>query len=232
MTNRSHRHAETVKTIRESLRQEIQWREQLIEQYLCSSDPTMEDILEVYTHLERKNNGDVHLEPGGDSWATVRSRDILKDFNVWNDETRNPKYQDVSPIPLSEFAYMTLGGLDTEYVESLVEEGAVPDATVRSDGSVAYISKEVDSTTFTVTINFGDLGGRSAYNVVMDKTSALEMEIEQAQCDHDVIPDPGLDGTMSEGDLLVCENCTYTDRVGGRESDDPPEHHPDVTCSE
>ena len=232
MTDRSHRHAETVKTIRQSLRQEIQWREQLIEQYLCSSDPTMDDILEVYTHLTRKNNGDVHLEPGGDSWATVRSRDILKAFDVWDDETRSPKYQDVSHIPLSEFAYMTLEGLDTEYVESLVEEGAVPDATVSCDGSVAYISKEVDSTTFTVTINFGDLGGRSAYNAVMSKTRTLEMEIEMAQCDHDAVPDPGLDGTISEGDLLACENCTYTERVGEPKSHDRPTRSPEVSRSE
>lgn len=223
MTDRSHRHAETVKTIRASLRAEIQWREQLIEQYLCSSDPTMNDVVEVYTHLKRKHNGDAHLEPGGDSWATVRTRDILKDFEVWDEVHGEPIYEDADRTPLSQFAYMSEDGLDVEYVESVVEESATPDADVTCIEGVAYIRKVVDETKFEVSIDFYELDGQTAYNAVMKQTKALEYELRKAECDHSIIEDPGLDGTPSEGDLLVCEHCPYTEVTP--DSDMDPEPH-------
>lgn len=103
MTDLSHRHAETVTAIRESIRAEIEWREQLIDQYLCSSDPTMNDFVEAYSHLKRKCDGDVHLHPGSESWATARAQDVLTDFGVWDEVHGKPIYSDATHVPLSEF---------------------------------------------------------------------------------------------------------------------------------
>lgn len=230
MTDRSHRHAKTVKTIRESIRAEIKWREQLIDQYLCSSDPTMNDVVEAYTHLKRKHKGDVHLNPGGDSWATVRTRDILKDFGVWDEVHGHPVYEDADRTPLSRFAYMSEDGLDVEYIESLVEESARPDADVTCIEGIAYIRETVGETRFEVEIDFYDLDGKSAYNAVMRQTNALDYEVKKALCDHSIIEDPGLDGTPSEGDLLVCEHCPYTEVTADSDMDpEPHEIHSEVT---
>lgn len=228
MTDRSHRHAETVKTIRASLRAEIEWREQLIDQYLCSTDPTMKDVVEVYIHLKRKRNGDVRLDPGGDSWAAVRSRDILKSFDVWDEVHGEPHYTDATRVPLSEFAYMNEDGLDVAYVEGLVESSSTPDAEVSCVNGTAYIRDTADDVVFEGVIDFHDLEGTSAYNEIMRVTRELEMAIDVEQCDHTLKPDPGLDDTPSEGDLLVCDGCPYTERKGESMTHDPEEVYPRV----
>lgn len=210
MTDRSHRHVDTVLAIRESIRAEIQWREQLIEQYLCSSDPTMNEVVEVYAHLKRKHKGDVHLHPGGDSWATVRARDILKEFDVWDEARGEPLYHKAERVPLSEFTYKTEDGLDVEYVEGLVEQSGLDDATVEAKDEIVRISKHVDGEKYGLEIDFGDIDDASPIDVVENTIQRVSNQIQITQCDHSIIPDPGLDGTESEGDLLVCEHCPHT----------------------
>jgi len=72
---------------KECLEAEIEFRKGLIEKL---EDPTPHDLKYVWRILRDHGTGDVHLEPGGDTWAQVRLKDWFRDQGYWDEDDRYP----------------------------------------------------------------------------------------------------------------------------------------------